>query len=164
MPTSSTTSRKRDEVAGALRHLHRLAVAQQLHELDDLDVERRLAGGHRLHRRLHALDVAAMIGAPDVDQIAKAAVELVLVIGDVGGEVGVGAVRLDQRTIDVIAIGGGAEQQLLAVFPVLDRRALRRRQPAFIDVALGAQEIDGLGDACCCRPRSASAPRRTRRA
>ena len=38
-PTSSTTSRKRHELAGALRHLHRLAGAQQPHELHDLDVE-----------------------------------------------------------------------------------------------------------------------------
>ena len=155
---------QRDEIAGALRHLHRLAVAQQLHQLHDLDVERRLARGDRLDRRLHALDVAAVIGAPDVDQVAKAAVELVLVIGDVGGEIGVAAVRLDQRPIDIVAEGGGAEQRLLAVFPVLDRRALRRRQAALIDVALGAQEVDGLGDLVVAGLRSASARRRTRRA
>ena len=34
---------QRDEIAGAFRHLHRLAVAQQLDELHDLDVQRRLA-------------------------------------------------------------------------------------------------------------------------
>src|SRR6185312_16670562 len=93
-----------------------------------------------------ALDITAMIGAPHVDQIVEAAIVLVLVIGDIGGEIGVGAVRLDQRTIDVVAIGGGAEQRLDAVFVILDRLALRRRQAAFVDVALGAQEIDGLGD------------------
>jgi hypothetical protein len=44
-PTSSTTSRKRDEVAGALRHFHRLAVAHQLHQLAQLHVEFGLAAG-----------------------------------------------------------------------------------------------------------------------
>ena len=62
-----------------------------------------------------------MVGAEHVDQIAEAAVELVLVVGDVGREIGVGAVRLDQRTIDVVAKGGGAEQRLLAVLVILDR-------------------------------------------
>src|SRR5919202_534145 len=47
---------------------------------------------------------------------------------------------------DVVAFTGRLEQQLLAVFPILDRRAFRRRQAAFIDVALGLQEVDGLGD------------------
>ena len=88
-----------------------------------------------------------MIGAPDVDQVAKAAVELVLVIGDVGREISVAAVGFEQRPIDVVAKGGGAEQRLLAILVILDRRALWRRQPAFIDVALGAEIVDGLGDA-----------------
>jgi hypothetical protein len=39
-----------------------------------------------------ALDIAAVIGAPDVDEVVKAAVELVLVVGDVGGEIGIAAV------------------------------------------------------------------------
>jgi hypothetical protein len=39
-----------DEVAGALRHAHRLAVAEQLHQLHQLDVERRAAAGDRLKR------------------------------------------------------------------------------------------------------------------
>ena len=127
---------QRDEIARAFRHLHRLAVAQQPHELHDLDVERGLAAADRLHRRLHALDVAAMIGAEHVDHVAEAAIELVLVIGDIGGEIGVAAVRLDQRTVDVVAIGGGAEQRLLAVLVILDRLrpsaaagGLRRRRP-----------------------------------
>ena len=80
---------QRDEIAGAFRHLHRLAVAQQPHELHDLDVERGLAVADALHRRLHALDVAAMIGAEHVDHVEEAAIDLVLVIGDVGGEIGV---------------------------------------------------------------------------
>ena len=87
-----------------------------------------------------------MVGAPDVDHVEEAALELVLVVGDVGGEIGVAAVRLHQRPVDVVAEGGGAEQRLLAVLPILDRLALRRRQAALVDEALGAQVVDGLGD------------------
>ena len=78
--------------------------------------------------------------------VLKAAIELGLVIGDVGGEIGVAAVRLHQRPVDVVAEIGRAEQRLLAILPVLDRRALRRRQPALIDLALVAQLLDGRGD------------------
>src|ERR1700733_8898440 len=91
--------------------------------------------------------VTAVIGAPDVDQIAKSAVELVLVIGDVGGEVGVAAVGLQQRPIDVVAKGGRPKQRLFAVLVIVDRCAFRRRQAALIDIALGAKEIDRLRDA-----------------
>ena len=38
---------QRDEIAGAFRHFHRLAVAHQLDELAELDVERGLAAGKR---------------------------------------------------------------------------------------------------------------------
>ena len=40
-----------DEIARALRHLDRLAGAQQPHHLHQLDVERRLALGQRLRPR-----------------------------------------------------------------------------------------------------------------
>src|SRR4029079_14368377 len=83
-----------------------------------------------LPRRLHALDVAAVVGAEHVDHVEEAAIDLVLVIGDVGREIGIAAVRLDQRTIDVVAIGGGAEQRLDPVLVIVDRLTLRRRQAA----------------------------------
>ena len=137
---------QRDELACPLRHFHRLAGAQQPDELHDLDVEFGLAAAHRRDRRLHALDVAAVIGAPDVDQVAEAAVELRCVIGDVGGEIGVAAVRFLQRPVDIVAERGRAEQRLLAILPVLDRRAFRRRQPAFVDLAALAQPVDRRGD------------------
>ena len=88
-----------------------------------------------------------MIGAPDVDHVGKATIELVPVIGDVGSEIGIGAIGLRQRPIDIVAIGGRAKQCLLAVFVILDRRPLRRRQATFIDVALRTKIIDGFGDA-----------------
>ena len=67
-----------------------------------------------------------MIGAPDIDQIAKPAIKLVFVIRDVGGEIGIGVVGFQKRPIDVIAIRSGPKQRLLAVFVVVDGRALRR--------------------------------------
>jgi hypothetical protein len=86
---------KRDEFPCPLRHLHRLAAAQQLHKLDDLDIEERLLLGDRSDRRLDALDVATVVGTPDVDKIAEPALELVAVISNVRGEIGVRAVRLE---------------------------------------------------------------------
>ena len=42
-----------------------------------------LAAAYSLHRRLHALDVAAVVRSPDVDQAAEPAVELRFVVSDV---------------------------------------------------------------------------------
>ena len=120
--------------------------AHQLDELHDLDVEVGGVAADRLHRCLHALDVAAVVGAPDVDHVAEAAVELRLVISDVGGEIGVAAVGFLQRPVDVVAEARGAKQRLLAVLVILDRRAFRRRQAAFINLSVRAQRFDGGAD------------------
>ena len=64
-------------------------MAEQLDELDDLDVEHGLAGGHGLDRCFDAFDIAAVIGAPDIDEVMKPAIEFVLVVGDVGSEIGI---------------------------------------------------------------------------
>src|SRR3989442_5569302 len=52
--------------------------------------------------------------------------------------------RFHQRPIDIVAELGRAEQRLLAVLPVRDRRALRRRQPALVDVAIGDRKSTRL--------------------
>jgi len=44
---------QRDEIAGPLRHFYGLAVAQQSDQLHDLHVQRGLARGDGLDRRLH---------------------------------------------------------------------------------------------------------------
>src|SRR5436305_5197176 len=77
-----------DKRAGALRHAHGLALVEEMHELAQLDVELGLTVAQRLYRRLHALDIAAVIGAPYIDQTAEPAAELVVVIGDVAGKIG----------------------------------------------------------------------------
>ncbi len=67
-----------DEVPGALGHFDRLAGAHQPHELTKAHIELALPSGQRRDRRLHPLDIAAVVGAPDVDQRQKAAIDLVL--------------------------------------------------------------------------------------
>ena len=51
-----------------------------------------------------------VVGTPDVDDVVDA-LELIPVIGNVGGEVGVLAIGLDQNAVLVIAQVGGAEPQ-----------------------------------------------------
>ena len=77
--------------------------------------------------------MAAVIGAPDIDQIAKTAAELVVVIGDVGGEIGPRAVRLLQRPVDLVAELGGAKQGLRPRFPIIGQLALGRIEDPFVD-------------------------------
>ena len=60
-PTWSTTSRSVTKRACALRHLKRLAIPEQPHQLDQLDVQRHPSFGQCRHRRLHTLYIAAVI-------------------------------------------------------------------------------------------------------
>ena len=55
--------------------------------------------------------VAVVVGAEHVDQAAEAALELVPVVGDVGGEVGRLAVGADQHPVLVVAEVGGAQPE-----------------------------------------------------
>ena len=63
----------------------------------------------RLQRAAHARDVAVMVRAPHVDQQVVAALPLVEVIGDVGGEVGLLAIGADHHAVFVVAEFGGLE-------------------------------------------------------
>ena len=74
--------------------------------------------------------------------MSKPRVDLVGVVGDVVGEIGVAAVGLAQRPVDVVAEVGGAEQGLRARFPVVRRLALGRVQHALVDQAVGVQFLD----------------------
>ena len=56
-----------------------------------------------LHDRLHARDIAVMIGAPDIDQEIVAPLQLVAMIGDVGRQVGTLAVLLTDDAVFLIA-------------------------------------------------------------
>src|SRR3546814_16017891 len=108
LPTSSTTS-ARVEIARALRHLHRLARAEQPHHLDELDVERHAAAGQRRDRRLDALDRARMVRAPYVDKLVGIA-RLLEMIGEIGPEIGQASIGLPDRPVHILATSGGPEQ------------------------------------------------------
>ena len=109
-PTSSTTSRKVTNSPARFDIFTGSPARSSRTSWTSFTSSAALPPAHRFHRRLHALDVAAVVGAPDVDQVAEAAVELGFVIGDVGGEISVAAVRFLQRPVDVVAEIGRAEQ------------------------------------------------------
>ena len=93
----------------ALGHTDGLAVTQQVDELAQQNLE--LAGVTQgIADAADALDVAVVVGAPDVDDVVNA-LELIPVIGNVGGEIGVLAVGLDQDAVLVVAQIGGTEPQ-----------------------------------------------------
>ena len=137
---------QRHEVAGALRHPDRLAAAIELDQLADQHGQLDLAVRHGPGQRFQPLDVAAVICAEHEDQLVEAAADLVVDVADVGSEIGEGAVRLDQRPVDVVADLGRAEQRLLAIFPVVRLLALGRRQLALVDVTLQRQIVDRRAD------------------
>src|SRR5207302_130783 len=118
----------------------------ELYELDDFHVELGLAAAHGLHGGLHPLDVAAMIGPPNVDHAPKSAIELGAMIGDIRGKIGKSPVRFAQRPIDVVAECCRTEQSLLAVLPVLDRLPFRRGQSALVDQSFATQLLDQRTD------------------
>ena len=69
----------------------------------ELHIQFGFAAADRFDSGLHALDVATMIGAPYVDEIRKSTVDFRSVIGNVGGKIGVTAIRLLEWTVDVVA-------------------------------------------------------------
>ena len=99
-----------DDLAGALREAHGLAAALEADELADDDLKPPFLDAEGLHGRLHARDVALVVGAPDVDrEVEAAADELVVVVGDVGGEVGRDAGRADEDVVLVLAEGAAVQ-------------------------------------------------------
>ena len=98
--------RKRDGLARALGHTHDLAVAHELDELHQHDVEAVGAvEAQRVHRALHTGHMAVMVRAPDVDDLVEMTHgELVAVVGNVAGKVGVEPVGAAQHVV----LGGRA--------------------------------------------------------
>lgn len=82
-----------------------------------------------------------MIGPEHIDHVVEPTQVLVAVVSDVGREIGVGAVGLDQRAIGIVAVILGAEEGLLAIFPILGRLALGRLEPALVDHAAIPQPL-----------------------
>ena len=95
-----------DELARALGHLRPLAALHQVDELHDDQLELVAVTAERLEHRLDALDIAMVVGAPDVDQPVEAALALVDVVRDVRREVRVLAVgALDDAILVVPVLG-----------------------------------------------------------
>src|SRR5204862_492904 len=63
-----------------------------------------------------------VIGALDVDGLQEAALDLGQVVGDVGHEIGVGAVGLAHDAVLVVAVVGGAQPERAAFLVRLPRR------------------------------------------
>src|SRR5690554_4871195 len=83
-----------------------------------------------------------MIGPQDIDRFVVTTIELVLEIGNIRREIGIGSIRLDQWSINVVTNIGGTKQGLLAIFPILRQLTLGRRQNAAIDVSLEGKIVD----------------------
>ena len=84
-----------------------------------------------------------MWSAPNTSTVViEAADKLVVVISHVAGEVGVAAVGLHQRAIDIVAELGRAEERLLAVLPLVVLVALGARQAPLVDQPALAQRLD----------------------
>ena len=88
-----------------------------------------------LDRRFQPLDVAVMVGPPNIDQPVKAAAKFIQMISEVGGKIGRRPVGADEDPVLVVT-------QLLRLEPeraVLDDSLAVLLQPAdrFFDLALG---------------------------
>ena len=89
-----------DGVAGALGHADGLTVAHQVDHLHQDDVEVVAVQADGVHGALHAGNMAVVVGTPDVDGFGKTAGgQLVVVVRDVGGEVGGDAVGADEDLV-----------------------------------------------------------------
>ena len=140
-----------DEVAAALRHLRPLAAFDDVDEAHDQRLEALRVGAEGLDRGAHAGHVAMVVGAEDVDQPAEAALELVPVVGDVGGEVGRFAVGPDQHPVLVVAEGRRAQPEgLVAAVGVAGLVELgegRLDLAAAVEVALGEPGVEADAEA-----------------
>ena len=139
---------ERHEVAAALGHLRLLAALDDVHELQDRDLERvGVAARARRSTPFIAADVAVVVGAEHVDQPVEAAPDLVLVVGDVGGEVGRRAVERSIRTRSLSSPNA--------------RRAQPQRALGLVQVAVLAQPLERDRRSATGRPRAASPRGRT---
>jgi len=124
-----------------------------VHELQQRDLEAVRVGAERGDRRLHPRDVAVVVGAEHVDHAVVAALELLLVVGDVGGEVRRLAGRPHEHAVLVVAERRRPqpERAVRAVqVPLLlqaGERAVDRARRALVERTLGepAVEVDAVG-------------------
>ena len=130
-----------DELARPLAHRDLLAVADEADPRVEQDLDGLAVVAHRLGGVADAGDRPVVVGAPDVDEVVEAAVELLGDVADVGREVGRFAGGSVDDPVLVVAEGGRAEP---------DRAVL------LVDMAALAQALDRSGDpALVVEPRLA---------
>ena len=143
-PMSSSRSSSVTISPRALGHLHPLAALGEVDELHDHELEPLGLAAERLPDRLHALDVAVVVGAPDVDRAVVAACELVQVVGDVGGEVGVARRRAPQHAVLVVAEGrrcAARARPRARRLPVSSRSSAASTCAGLVERALGEEAV-----------------------
>ena len=108
---------ERDDVARALGDAHGAFAPPQRDQLVEEHVQPLAAPGDGLRGHFHAGDVAVVVRAPDVDdEVEAAALEFVVVVGDVAGEVGGAPVGAHDDVVLVLAeVGGGEPEGALAL-------------------------------------------------
>ena len=111
--------------------------------LHDRRLEAVRVDAERRERRPHPRHVAVVVGAEDVDQPLDAALELVEVVGDVGGEVGRLAVGADQDPVLVVAeVGRPQPDRALALVDVAGVAQLARARARPPPTRAGARSED----------------------
>ena len=96
------------ELSGAGGHGNGFARFEQVDQIDQDDAQAALFA-ESLARGHHARHVAVMVRAPDVHHEVEAPFEFVVVVGDVGREIGGVAVAFAQHAVLVVAQLGGLE-------------------------------------------------------
>ena len=138
-----------DELAGPRRHGHGLPLPEQAHELDKDDLQRLPLSPEGLDAGMDPWDVAVVIGAPDVDDEVEPAGVLVLMIGDVGGEVGGHVVLPHHHTVLLVAEGRRLEPG--GVFRLVDEaplfQILEEFRHSVVPVEFPLAEVDVEDDA-----------------
>ena len=138
-----------DGLAGTLGHPDHLAVPQQLHQLHEHDIQPLGAiKAQRVQCALQAGHMAVMVGAPDVDDLVEAPdSELIAVIGDIRGEIGVEAVGPAEHVILQIQLFN--VRFLFALLAEVIPQNIGRLQPQsavlFVGPALFRQQVHSLG-------------------
>jgi hypothetical protein len=75
-----------DKLSRSGGHGHRNTSPQEVHKLNQNDLKGLLFKAKGLNSCLHTRDIAVVVGTPDIDDPMEAPLELVAVIGDVGGK------------------------------------------------------------------------------
>ena len=94
------------ELSGTLRHLHRLSVLHEGHELQEDDLKGSFGISERRYSRLHSALISVMIRTQDVYQLLKASLKFVFMVCKVRSHISVGSVVLYRHPVLIVAKRG----------------------------------------------------------